>query len=326
MTRAQVIGLVFEGPRCIGVRYLRDGRIETLRARAEVILAAGAIESPKLLQLSGIGPASLLQRHGIEVRYDNPNVGRNLQDHLGIGFSYRSRVPTLNQELAPIVRRLWNGAKYLLTGRGPLSMSVNQVGGFLRSSPIRERPNIQIYMQLLTTLEATKGSRPLLTPDPLPALCLAVTNTHPVSRGSILIETADPLAYPSISPNAYAEEADLNEMVEAAKFVRSLSQTRSMQAILGEELRHNLSHSDDDQLRHDIRQRSATVYHPCGTCAMGANPEASVLDPDLRVRGVEGLRVVDASAFPNILSGNINVPVILLASLAAKRIDGASRR
>jgi choline dehydrogenase len=166
----------------------------------------------------------------------------------------------------------------------------------------------------------------LLTPDPLPALCLAVTNTHPVSRGSILIETADPLAYPSISPNAYAEEADLNEMVEAAKFVRSLSQTRSMQAILGEELRHNLSHSDDDQLRHDIRQRSATVYHPCGTCAMGANPEASVLDPDLRVRGVEGLRVVDASAFPNILSGNINVPVILLASLAAKRIDGASRR
>jgi choline dehydrogenase len=254
------------------------------------------------------------------LRHANPNVGQHLQDHLGIGFAYRSKVPTLNQELAPLNRRLWNGVRYVLTGRGPLALSVNQVGGFVRSSLARDRPNIQIYMQLLTTLEAKKGSRPLLTPDPLPALSLAVTNTHPRSRGSIMIEGPDPLAPPAICPNAYAVDEDLEEMMEAVKFIRRLAGTRSMQSILGEELRHKLSQSDDDNLRHDIRQRSSTVYHPCGTCAMGSDPCTSVLDPDLRVRGVTGLRVVDASAFPNILSGNINVPVMLLASLAAERI------
>ncbi|WP_430397473.1 GMC family oxidoreductase [Ferrovibrio sp.] len=320
ITGAQVLGLIFDGRRCIGVRYQRGGMIETQYAGAEVILAAGAVESPKLLQLSGIGPAALLQRHGIPLLYDNPNVGDHLQDHLGVGYNYRSKLPTLNQELAPLLRRLFNGARYLLTGRGPLALSVNQVGGFFRSSPARNWPNIQLYMQLLTTLEAKKGSRPLLTPDPLPALSLAVTNAHPRSRGSIMIDSADALAPPAIRPNAYDVPEDLEEMLEAVKFIRRLAATPPMRAILGEELRPGPHCSTDDELRNDIRERSATVYHPCGTCAMGADPQRSVLDADLRVRGVSGLRVVDASAFPNILSGNINVPVMLLASLAAERI------
>lgn len=324
VTEAQVIDLVFDGGRCKGVRYQRGGRMETVFARAEVIVAAGAIESPKLLQLSGIGPSSLLQSHGIQVRYANENVGNHMQDHLGVGYSYRSKLPTLNQELSPIVRRLFNGARYLFTGRGPLALSVNQVGGFFRSSPARDRPNIQLYMQLLTTLGSKKGERPLLTPDPLPALSFAVTNTHPRSRGSVMIDQADPLASPAIRPNAYDQAEDLEEMLEAVKFIRQLAETSQMQNLLGEELRHSLARSDDEELRHDIRQRSATVYHPCGTCAMGSDPQSSVLDPDLRVRGVSGLRVVDASAFPNILSGNINIPVMLLASLAAERIVRAA--
>jgi len=325
LTGTQVLGLVFDGSRCIGVRYQRGGQIETQYARAEVIVAAGAVESPKLLQLSGIGPGALLQRHGIPVRLDNPNVGDHLQDHLGVGYNFRSRQPTLNQELAPLLRRLFNGARYLLTGRGPLALSVNQVGGFFRSSAARHWPNIQLYMQLLTTLEAKKGSRPLLTPDPHPVLSLAVTNARPRSRGSIMIDSPDAALPPAIRPNAYDVPEDLEEMLEAVKFIRRLAATPPMRAIIAEELRPGPQCRSDDELRNDIRERSATVYHPCGTCAMGADPQRSVLDVDLRVRGIAGLRVVDASAFPNILSGNINVPVMLLASLAAERIVRAAQ-
>jgi choline dehydrogenase-like flavoprotein len=315
ITEAQVEALIFDGRRCVGVRYRRGGRHEELRAAREVILCAGAIETPKLLQLSGIGPASLLQDLNIPVLADSPNVGLNLQDHLGISYNYGSRVPTLNQELAPLARRFYNGARYLLQGKGPLALSVNQAGGFFRSSPTRPRPNIQLYMQLLTTLEAAKNSRPLLSPDPYPALSLAVTNTHPRSRGSIRIESRDPFAAPAIRPNAYQAEEDLEEMVEGTRFLRRLAATPAMRAVISEELRPGPHCRSDAEISHDIRSRSVTVYHPCGTCAMGAD-ESSVLDPALRVRGVNGLRAVDASAFPNILSGNINVPVMMLASRA----------
>jgi len=319
-SEAQVLNLVFDNNRCVGVCYRRDGKILFQRALKEVILASGAIESPKLLQLSGIGAASLLQSHGIDVRLDNPNVGENLQDHLGIGYNYISRKPTLNQELAPPLRRIFNGIRYLTNGSGPLALSVNQAGGFFRSSSARQRPNIQLYLQLLTTLEAKKGSRPLLTPDPHPVLSIAVTNTHPLSRGSIIIAGPEPTAPPAIRPNAFSEPEDIKEMLEAVKFIRRLAATQSMKTVLGEEIRPGLKCNSDDELIFDIRERSTTVYHPCGTCAMGSSPKNSVLDSDLRVHGILGLRVIDASSFPNLVSGNINVPVMLMASLAAERI------
>ena len=320
VTGAQATRLLLEQGRCVGVEYRRGGATLQARAGREVILAAGAVNSPQLLQLSGIGPGEVLQRHGIAVRLANDSVGRHLQDHVGINYYYRSRGPTLNGELASLPRRLWSGARYLLTRRGPLALSINQGGGFFRTSPRQERPNMQLYFQLLTTLQARSGSRPLLAPDPFPALALGLSNTRPLSRGTIEIASPDPLAAPLIQPNSYAAPEDLQEMLEAVRFLRRLAATPALAAQLVEEIRPGTACDGDAALAQDIRQRSGTVFHASCTCRMGADPRSSVLDSRLRLRGLAGLRVVDASAFPNVTSGNTNAPVLMLAARAAELI------
>lgn len=320
VTGAQARELLFEGTRCVGVAFERAGRRETARAGREVILAAGAVNSPQLLQLSGIGPAEVLQAQGIAVRLDNPHVGRNLQDHNGINYYYGTRQATLNQSLAPLLRRLWSGARYLLTRQGPLALSINQGGGFFRTSARHERPNMQLYLQVLTTIDARAGSRPLLTPDRYPALALGLSNTRPKSRGEIVLASPDPLAPPSIRPNAYGEPEDLEEMVEAVEFLRRLAATEAMRAVVTGELKPGPQCQGREALVADIRARSGTVYHPSCTCRMAARPEDGVLDARLRVNGIAGLRVADAAAFPNVTSGNTNAPVVMLAARASELI------
>ncbi|WP_421880671.1 GMC family oxidoreductase [Pacificispira sp.] len=317
LKKALVQALLFEGPRCTGVVIDRDGREERYVARREVILAAGAIETPKLLQLSGIGDADQSRAFGIPVRVDNRHVGANLQDHFGLNYFYRSRLPTLNQELSPWHRRIWSGIRYLATRGGPLAMSVNQAGAFFRSSAQRPLPNMQLYLQLITTLEAQSDQRPLLAPDPYPAFALGLSNVRPKSRGRIMLAGADPRAAPKIYPNTYSDDADMEEMLEAVKLLRRLADTAPLSEIVEREVLPGSSVRSDSELVADIRARSRTVFHPCGTCAMGADPDSSVLTPDLRVRGVDGLRVADASAFPNIVSGNLNLPVMMFAVRAA---------
>lgn len=315
-----VRALTFDGKRCTGVEIDQDGEKSYVTAAREVIVAAGAVGSPKILQLSGIGNGEELNRFGIPVRVDNPNVGENLQDHVGVTYSYRSSVPTLNQELAPLARRLWNGVRYLTCRSGPLSMSVNQGGAFFRTSPDLPLPNMQLYLQVITTLGALDQKRPLLAPDPFPAFSLGLSNVRPKSRGRIGLASPDPAAPPSIQPNVYSEEDDLNEMIEAVRFVRRLAETRAFSKVIDAELVPGPDVVSENELIDDIRQRTGTVFHPCGTCSMGRTPQRSVLAPDLRVWGVEGLRVADASAFPNIVSGNLNLPVMMLAERAAKII------
>jgi len=320
MTETRAVALTFEGQRCTGVLLEQGGHRHQVRARRDVILAAGAIESPKLLQLSGIGDAALLARLDIPLRVANANVGTNLQDHFGLNYYYRARVPTLNQELSPPLRRFWHGLRYLLARRGPLSMSVNQGGAFVRTSPARSLPNMQLYLQLITTLEARNLSRPLLAPDPYPAFALGLSNVRPESRGKIAIESTDPSVPPRIEANTYAAAADLEEMLEAVKFLRTLAATQAMAPVVDSEILPGPTVTGDAALIDDIRERTGTVFHPSCTCAMGADPATSVLDADLRVWGTEGLRVVDASSFPNIVSGNLNLPVMMLATCAADRI------
>ncbi|WP_420731284.1 GMC family oxidoreductase [Hwanghaeella sp. 1Z406] len=321
LKRTQALRLIFSENRCTGIVVQRNGEQVNLVARKEVLLASGAIESPKLLQLSGIGDAGHLSKLGINVRVDNPNVGANLQDHVGLNYYFRSKVPTLNQELSPIIRRFWNGARYLLTRSGPLSLSVNQGGAFFKTSPDRPLPNMQLYLQLITTLNGRGQARPLLAPDPFPAFALGLSNIRPKSRGSIQINSADPLAPPMIDARAYSASEDLDEMLEAVEFIRKLVATKAFSGITESEIVPGPDVQSRSDLLQDIRQRTGTVYHPSCTCAMGLDPKASVLDSELRVRGLDGLRVVDASSFPNIVSGNLNVPVMMLAVQASEIIS-----
>ena len=312
VTGAHATRLTFDGMRATGVEYVRGGRSATAFAAREVIVSAGAVNSVQILQLSGLGPPRLLQAAGIPVRLPNPNIGAHLKDHIGTNYTWRSRVPTLNDELRPWLGKLRVGVRYLATGRGPLSLSVNQGGGFFRTGPDQLRPNMQLYMQAFSTLIPKQGERPLLTPDPFSGLSLGLSNCRPTSRGEIGIKSPDPFEPPRIVPNALSTEHDRAEMLEGLKFLRRLASAPPLADYLAEELRPGPQCVGDDELLADFRRRAGTVYHPCCTCRMGPDLATSVVDPRLRVHGVEGLRVCDASVFPDIITGNTNAPSMMV--------------
>ena len=237
VTHALATKLLFEEKRVTGVEYLHRGTTKTAMARRDVILAGGAINSAQLLQLSGIGPANVLQAQGIEVRMANPNVGAHLQDHVGLNYTYRMKVPTLNDALRPWWGKLRVGLGYILSRSGPLSLSVNQGGGFFCSSPAHARPNIQLYMQAFSTLIPKVGERPLLTPDPFSGFSLGLSNCRPSSRGFIEIRSADPLQHPRIVANAYSTAEDVAEMLDAVKFLRKIAAQKPFADVIAEELR-----------------------------------------------------------------------------------------
>lgn len=318
--QAQVTRVLFDGRRAVGVEYLRNGTTHQARARAEVILSGGAINSPQLLQLSGIGPGALLQGLGLPVLQDNPNVGAHLSDHQGINYTFRMNVPTYNDALRPWWGKLRAGLQYVLAGAGPLAKSINHAGGFFRTAPDEPRPNMQLYMQAFSTLIPREGERPILTPDPFSGMSLGLSNCRPTSRGHIRLRSPDPLAHPAITANAFATDHDVAEMLLAVKFLRHLAAQPALARLIAEELRPGPQITSDADLIADFRQRSGTVYHPSCTCRMGADPATSVLDPDLRVRGVDGLRVIDASSFPNLIAGNTNAPAILMGWMGAAKL------
>ena len=319
-THAHVTRILFDGAKATGVEYIKDGTTHTALAGRDVIVSGGAINSVQLLQLSGIGPAKALKDLGIAVRADNANVGAHLQDHVGINYTWRMKVPTLNDELRPWWGKLRVGLKYLLTRRGPLCLSVNHGGGFFRSSPERPRPNMQLYMQAFSTLIPKEGERPLLTPDPFPGLSLGLSNCRPTSVGEIAIRSADPMQHPRITANAFSTEHDLKEMLEAVKFLRRIAAEEPLAGLMAEELRPGPSCRSDDELIADFRLRSGTVYHPSCTCRMGPDAKTSVVDARLRVHGFDNLRVCDASVFPNIVAGNLNAPAMMMGWKGAELI------
>ncbi|WP_432349739.1 GMC family oxidoreductase N-terminal domain-containing protein (plasmid) [Shinella yambaruensis] len=325
ITAAQATRVLFDGKRAVGVEYRQGGETRQVRARRSVILSAGAVNTPQLLQLSGVGDPDLLKRHGIDVVHAAPAVGRNLQDHIGFDHLYRSRRPTLNDVLRPWWGRLRVGLRYVLTRGGPLSLSVNQGGGFFRTGPERTRPNMQLYFSPVSYTRALPGRRALMSPDPFPGFLVGVSNCHPTSRGQLAIRSADPFAAPEIQPNYLSTEEDVQELLEAAHFLRRLSRTGPMREIIEEEIRPGAGILDDEALIADIRARSGSVFHPCGTCAMGPDAAASVVDPRLRVHGLEALRVVDASVFPRITAGNLNAPTIMVGEKGADLILADAR-
>lgn len=310
-TNALASRILFEGKRAVGIEYLQNGQTKTARAGREVILSAGSINSPQLLQLSGVGPAALLKGLGIPVVHANENVGAHLQDHVGINYTFKGRVPTLNQILRPWWGKLLVGMQYILTRSGPLSLSMNNAGGFFRTDPAATRPNMQLYFQAFSTVIPKSGERPILTPDPWPGFSIGLSNCRPSSRGEIMIRSSNPRDYPKIVANAYSTNADVEEMLAAVKFVRKIASMPAMAEIIAEEVLPGPSITSDADLIQDFRKRSGTVYHPVSTCRMGPDPAHAVVDPRLKVHGLEGLRVIDASIFPDNITGNTNAASVM---------------
>lgn len=320
--RAQATRVLFEGRRATAVEFVQSGTKQVVNARREVILSGGTINSPQLLELSGVGDPQVLLRFGIPLIVDSPAVGRGLQDHLAVNYYYRSHVRTLNNELAPFLGKVRAALRYALGGRtGPLSMSVNQAGAFLRSRAGLTRPNMHIYFNPASYSTTTLGStRRLMKPDPYPGFLISFNTCRPVSRGTIHIRSPDPLRSPAIQPNALSAPEDIRDVSEGSRLVRRIVAAEPLAGIIEAEREPGNTVISDEQILADFRARAGSVFHACGTCAMGSDPRNSVLDARLRVRGATALRVVDASAFPNVTSGNTNAPVMMLAERAADLI------
>ena len=327
-TSAQATRILFEGQRAVGVAYTTKGNAIEAKARREVILSGGAINSPQLLMLSGIGDASRLKSVGIEPMVDAKAVGRNLQDHIAVSYFYKVRTATLNDVLHPLLGKVRAGLRYMADRAGPLSLSVNQSGGFVRSDATKAHPNLQLYFSPVSYTKTPLSERKLLNPDPFSAFLLSHNPCRPTSRGHLEIASADPFGYPVIHPNYLATQSDIEDVLAGNRLLRQLARTRPLADIITEEIIPGTDVDSDEALLADFRARADTVYHPTSTCMMGTDPAISVVDVRLRVHGFEGLRVVDASVFPTITSGNTNAPTVMVAEKGAAMIleDAARTR
>ena len=322
-TGAHATQLHFEGTRATAVQYQQHQQTKVCRARREIILAAGAINTPQLLQLSGVGPAAALQALNIPIVLNHPAVGQHLQDHLCIDHLYRSSVPTLNNQLSPWPGKLWAGLKYLTLRRGPLALSINQAGGFCRSHEESPFPDLQLYFSPLSYLRAVPGKRALTAPDRFAGFALSAQPCRPESRGSLHLRSSNPFDPPRIVPNSLSTPSDLQAMLRATKWLRKLAATPALKAIIVQETEPGSAVLTDEQLLQDIAARASTVFHPVSTCRMGTDPLRSVVDDQLRVHGVRNLRIIDASVFPTLTSGNTNAPTMMLAEKGADLVLAA---
>jgi choline dehydrogenase len=313
-TAALAQRVVFDGCRAVAVEYRRAASVRTARARKEILVCGGAYNSPQLLQLSGVGPAELLRKHGIDVVLDAPGVGHDLQDHLQIRVVMRcTKRITLNDIVNHPVRRIWAGARYAALRTGPLSIAAGTSGAFFKTNPRLATPDIQIHFLPFST---DKMGEKLHS---FSGFSASVCQLRPESRGSLRIRSADPAAPPEIRINYLSTEVDRTANVEGLKILRKILQAPALSSYVVEEVDPGIKVSTDEELLNFCRQRGSTVYHPTSTCRMGNDPLA-VVDQRLRLRGIQGLRVVDASVMPDLVSGNTNAAVIMIAEKASDMI------
>ncbi len=328
-TGALIDRVIVERGRAVGVRYARDGQWHEARARCEVIVCAGAVGSPAILMRSGIGPAGVLNAAGIAVTLANAAVGANLRDHLGVDYHYRANRPTLNQQLGTRIGQLVAGIRYLLHRTGPLSLSMNQIGGLLRSGADLPRPDIQLYCNPISYSRSTVGKKELTRPDPWPGFIIGFNACRPTSVGAVTIASADPHQAPAIMPNYLATPRDRADVVAGGRLVERLARTPAIRAITQATHGFTPEGADDGAILDDFRARSGTVHHLCGTCRMAPAERGGVVDAQLRVHGLDGLRVIDASIFPDITSANTHAPTVMTAWRGAESIlaslNGAHR-
>lgn len=309
------------GKVCTGVEFTAAGRAYTADAVRETVLCAGAIGSPQILQLSGIGPGELLQRHGIGVEVEMPGVGENLQDHLQIRMAFKIRgAKTLNTMAGNWFGKMRIGLEYMLNQSGPMSMAPSQLGAFTRSDAKQETPNLQYHVQ---PLSLDRFGEPL---HPFPAFTASVCNLRPTARGHVRIASTDASAAPKITANYLSTAEDRQVAADSLKLTRSIVAAQALRKYAPEEFKPGKQYQSDEELAHAAGNISTTIFHPVGTCKMGRQDDPmAVVDSELRVRNVAGLRVVDASIMPVITSGNPNSPTIMIAERAAKLIRAARK-
>ena len=314
VTHAQAERLLLDGKRAVGVAFDRKGTAMTARAEGEVILASGAVGSPQLLELSGIGRPDILNAHAIEVAHALDGVGENLQDHLQVRCAYKvSNTRTLNEWSNSLIGKIDIALKYFLFRKGPMTMAPSQLGVFAKSDPSRETPNLEYHIQPLTL---NAFGEPL---DPFPAITASVCNLRPESRGSIHLRDASPRSAPLIAPNYLSAPADRQVAADAVKLTRRIMKAPALEPYAPEEFKPGPEISSDEDLAKAAGDIATTIFHPVGTCKMGSDPLA-VVDERLRVHGLQGLRVVDASVMPTITSGNTNAPTMMIAEKASDMI------
>jgi choline dehydrogenase len=313
-TSALAQRIVFEGRRADAVEYRQAGTLKTARARKEILVSGGAFNSPQLLQLSGVGPADLLRKHGIDVVLDAPGVGHDLQDHMQVRVVMRcSQRITLNDIVNHPVRKILMGMRYAAFRTGPLTIAAGTSGAFFRTNPRLATPDIQVHFLPFST---DKMGEKLHS---FSGFSASVCQLRPESRGSLRIRSADPAAPPEIRINYLATEVDRAANVEGLKMLRKILQAPALRPYVTEEVDPGAKVVSDEALLSYCRARGSTIYHPTSTCRMG-NDALAVVDQRLRLRGIEGLRVVDASVMPDLVSGNTNAPVIMIAEKASDMI------
>ena len=313
-TGCLVEAIEFTGRRANGVRWRQNGEVRSAKCRGEIVLAAGAIGSPQILMLSGVGPAAHLAEHGIPLVLDKAGVGQNLHDHLQLRTIYKvSGVKTLNSMYGSMLGRLEMGLDYILRRRGPMTMAPSQLGAFTRSDRTQDRANIQYHVQ---PLSLDKFGEPL---HAFPAFTASVTNIRPTSRGALTLKSADPAAAPAIRPNYLATPEDRQVAADAIRVTRKIVGQPALARYSPEEYLPGAQVGDDEAaLEHAAGDIGTTIFHPVGTARMGRDDDArAVVDARLRVIGLDGLRVADASVMPSITSGNTNSPTMMIAEKAA---------
>ena len=314
VTQAHTTRIIVENGQAVGVAYAQGPQEKVARARGEVILSSGAIGSPQILMLSGIGPAQHLKSAGVEVRCASPGVGKNLQDHLQVRVVFRLNRPiSVNDEVRSLTGRAIAGMQFMLTRRGPLAMGASQACAFVRTRPGLEAPDIQYHVQPLSTDKLGAGLHAFS------GVTMSTCQLRPESRGEICLKSANPFDAPAIHPNYLATEMDRTTQIAGMRFSRKIAAARRMAEVIESEYAPGPHVQTDEELLNAARQTSQTIYHPVGTCKMG-NDATSVVDDRLRVRGVARLRVVDASIMPTLTSGNTNAPTIMIAEKASDMI------
>ena len=317
-TGCLVEGLMFDGKRAVGARWRQDGVARSARCRGEIVMAAGSIGSPQIMMLSGVGPAAQLAQFGIPVLLDRPGVGGNLHDHLQLRMIYKvTGITTLNEMYSSLLARAWMGVNYALFRRGPLTMAPSQLGAFTKSDSMQDRANLQYHIQ---PLSLDKFGEPL---HPFPAFTISVTNVRPTSRGSLTLKSVDPAMAPAIRPNYLATPEDQRVAADSIRVTRKIVAQPALRQYSPVEYLPGAQVRDDDEaaLVKAAGDIGTTIFHPVGTARMGRADDArAVVDARLRVIGIDGLRVADASVMPSITSGNTNSPTMMIAEKAAAMI------
>ena len=320
LTKTEVLKLNCENKKIISLNIKHKNKIITVKPRIGTILSSGSVMTPFLLLKSGIGKAKDLKNHNIPLNLHSPHVGKNFQDHLGLDYLYKTFTSTLNKDLGTWGGRIKSALRYLYNRSGPLSLSLNQGGGYINWSSLDSYPNIQLYFNPLTYSVSYKNKRPLLNTDKFNGFIIGFNSCRPKSLGEVKLKSFKNDYLPSINPNYLSDERDIHDLYATFDFMRKFSNNKNISDIIKSPVNIDPIKATDQELLEHFKSSATTIYHPCGTCRMSKDIDTGVVSDKLKVHGLDNLWIVDASIMPNITSGNINAPVMMLSNISSKII------